>query len=115
MNKFSDEVEQKIIARYLSGESTVVLGRAYRTSKTAINRVLARHQVPRRKPGERPLRSDAKLYQFDPEILREMVENGMSLREMGCTFEMASSAIHNACGAFGIQLKDRYEQFLAKN
>src|SRR5689334_8426496 len=112
MSKFSNEIEQEIIARYLSGESTVVLGRAYGTSKTAINRVLAQHQVPRRKSGERPLRSDAKLYQSDPEILRKMVEDGMSIREIGRVLGMASSAVHNACDYFGIQLKDRYEQFL---
>ena len=115
MSKFSDEIEQEIIARYLSGESTVVLGRAYGTSRKTINGVLARHQVQRRKSGERPLRSDAKLYQSDPEILRQMVEDGMSIREIGRALGMASSAVHNACGSFGIQLKDRYEQFLAKN
>ena len=27
--KFSDEVEQEIVARYLAGESTLVLGKAY--------------------------------------------------------------------------------------
>ena len=50
-----------------------------------------------------------------PEILRQMVEDGMSLREIGRILGMASSRVHNACGSFGIQLKDRYEQFLAKN
>ena len=115
MNKFSDDVEQTIIARYLSGESSVVLGRAYGTSKTHIWRILTRHQIERRKPGERPLRSDAKLYQCDPEILRQMVEDGMSIREIGRILGTASSAVHNACGSFGIRLKDRYEQFLAKN
>ena len=115
MNKFSDDVEQAIIARYLSGESTVVLGRDYETSKTHIRRILIRHQVERRKPGERPLRSDAKLYQCDPETLKKMVEDGMSIREIGRILGMASSAVHNACGSFGIRLKDRYEQFLAKN
>jgi hypothetical protein len=115
VSKFSDKIEQEIITRYLAGESTVVLGRVYGTSKTAINRILTRHQVQRRKSGERPLRSDAKLYQSDPEILRQMVEDGMSIREIGRVLGMASSAVHNACGSFGIQLKDRYEQFLAKN
>lgn len=115
MSKFSNEIEQEIIARYLSGESTVVLGRAYGTSKEHIRRILTRHQVERRNLGERPLRSDAKLYQGDPAILRQMVEDGMSIREIGRVLGMASSAVHNACGSFGIQLKDRYEQFLAKN
>jgi hypothetical protein len=115
MNKFSDDVEQTIIARYLSGESTVILGRAYGTSRKHIRSILTRHQIERRKPGERPLRSDAKLYQSDPEILRQMVEDGMSIREIGRILGMASSSVHNACGSFGIQLKDRYEQFLAKN
>ncbi len=48
MNKFSDDVEQTIITRYLSGESTVILGRAYGTSKTHIQRILTRHQIERR-------------------------------------------------------------------
>ena len=39
----------------------------------------------------------------------------MSLREIGRKLGMASSRVHNACGAFGIPLKDRYEQFLARN
>jgi hypothetical protein len=115
MSKFSDELEQEIITRYLSGESTVVLGRAYGTSKTAINRVLARHQVQPRKSEERPLRSDAKLYQSDPEILRKMVEDGMSLREIGRALGMASSGVHNACVSFGIARKDRKQQIVAKN
>jgi hypothetical protein len=115
ISKFSNEIEQEIIARYLSGESTVVLGRAYGTSKAHIRGILIRHQIERRKPGERPLRSDAKLYKCDPEILRQMVEDGMSIREIGRALGMASSAVHNACGSFGIQLKDRYEQFLAKD
>jgi len=114
MSKFSDEVGQEIVVRYLSGESTVVLGLAYGTSKTAINRVLVRHQVQRRKPGERPLRSDAKLYQSDPETLRKMVEDGMSLSEIGRVLGMASSGVHNACVAFGIERKDRIEQIVAK-
>jgi hypothetical protein len=115
MSTFSDDVEQAIIARYLSGESTVVLGQAYETSRAQIRRILARHQIERRKPGERPLRSDAKLYQYDPEISRQMVDSGMSIREIGRELGMASSGVHNACASLGIQLRDRYEQFLAKN
>jgi transposase-like protein len=113
-HKFSEEVEQDIVARYLSGESTVVLGRAYGVDKKMIRSILVRRQVERRKTGEFPLRSHAKLYHFGPEVLREMVEGGMSLREIGHKLGMASSAVLNACVSFDIPLKDREEQFLAK-
>lgn len=115
MNKFSDDIEQAIIARYLSGESTVVIGQTYKTSRQHIRRILIHHQIERRKNGERPLRSDAKLYQFEPAILRQMVEDGMSIREIGRKLGIAPSNVLNTCGSFGIQLKDRYEQLLAKN
>jgi hypothetical protein len=56
-----------------------------------------------------------KLYQSDPEILRKMVEDGMSLREIGRALGMASSGVHNACVSFGIARKDRKQQIVAKN
>lgn len=52
MKPFSDEVERAIVARYLAGESTVVLGRAYETSRHRINRVLTRHNEARRTSEE---------------------------------------------------------------
>src|SRR5260221_4140960 len=78
--KFSDEVEREIVARYLTGESTLVLGKVYGSPRKTIRDILIRHHIERRGAGSFPLRSNAKLYQFDPEVLRKMVQAGMSIR-----------------------------------
>ncbi len=72
-HKYSDEVEQEIVAQYLAGESTVVLGRTYGSPRRTINSILARHGVERRKADSFPLRSNARLYGTDPNELRAMV------------------------------------------
>jgi hypothetical protein len=88
--KFSDEVEQEIVARYLAGESTLVLGKAYGSPRKTIRGMLIRHHRECRGTGAFPLRANAKLYQSDPNELRRMVEGGMSIREIGRELKMSS-------------------------
>lgn len=107
--KFSDEVEQEIVACYLAGESTLVLGKAYGSPRKTIRGILIRHHIERRVTGAFPLRSHAKLYHSDPNELRRMVEGGMSIREIGRELKMSSSTVHNACARFGIPLRGQKE------
>jgi AraC-like DNA-binding protein len=107
--KFSDEVEREIVARYLAGESTLVLGKAYGSPRKTIRGILIRHHIERRVTGAFPLRSHANLYHSDPNELRRMVEGGMSIREIGRELNMSSSTVHHACARFGIPLRSQKE------
>jgi Helix-turn-helix domain of resolvase/LAGLIDADG-like domain len=114
MNRFSEIVEKEIAHRYIGGESTIVLAKIYEVSVGGIRGILARQGINCRLPGERPIRSDAGIHQMDTEQLIQMVEQGMSIREIARAMNVSPSIVSNTCKYLNIPLKDRMEQSLAK-
>jgi intein-encoded DNA endonuclease-like protein len=95
--KFTNEQEQQIISRYLSGESPKKIANVLDTSDVTVRNILTRHNVPRRRTRKLSI-------EHEKEIV-SIYEQGKSSIEIAQLYPLSPKAIRNLLHAHNVNMR----------
>lgn len=95
----SQDIQKEIAKRYANGETGTSLAKTYGTSKSNVQRILARHDVPSRgKPRPKPI-------ELDETAVMHSYETGKSMHSIGLELGVGRNVIRNRLLKSGVKLR----------